>query len=185
MGSVSSHWLIVGNSESAVRVGDVRQPRHRVVAVTEPALERVPDADVWVNKDPLIPRHCFTDDIAVLLRALLDRGGEGVVPRETPAWPELTVVIQNDTNTFVRGGYGATRKSGPLAVYWAINHGAEEIDIVGFEGEVEYHHGMLCGAYVEQARLLCAAAAACPDISFRYYGDLTWEIEGANVEVIA
>ncbi len=131
-----------------------------MIAVSS-AIERVPDCEVYVFKD----RRSKPIANVVLV---------------TP-----DTVRVNPTTTFVRGEYGNSKLSGPLAVYWAINHGATEIDIVGFEGLIELQDGIPGGAYVEQARILRNTAAGCPDVTFRYYGELTWDIDGDNVEVIA
>ena len=185
----AEHWLIVGSSPSAARFDDVRTPAHRVVAVSH-AVRQVPDCDVFVFKDKGSARD-HEDQIVAMIA-----DGRPVVTttelrtRYTPKpslpwWDAMTFIDVNPTTTFVRGEYAASKLSGPLALYWAINHGATAIDIVGFEGLVELQRGIRGGAYVEQARVLCAAAAGCADVSFRYYGELTWDIQGPNVEVIS
>ena len=185
----AKHWLIVGSSPSVARLADVRTPAHRVVAVSH-AIRQVPDCDVFVFKDKASP--C---DHGYLIATMLFNGCPVVTTTELrtryapkplpPWWDAMTFIDVNPTTTFVRGEYAASKLSGPLALYWAINHGATEIDVVGFEGLVELQRGIRGGAYVEQARVLCAAAAGCADVSFRYYGELTWDIQGANVEVVA
>ena len=185
----AEHWLIVGSSPSASRFDDVRTPAHRVVAVSH-AIRQVPDCDVFVFKDKgslrahdgLIAVMLFNGCPVVTTTELRTR----YTPKPLPPWWDcMTFLDVTPTTTFVRGEYAASKLSGPLALYWAINHGATEIDIVGFEGLVELQRGIRGGAYVEQARVLCAAAAGCADVSFRYYGELTWDIGGANVEVVA
>ena len=183
------HWLIVGSSPSAARFDDVRTPAHRVVAVSH-AIRQVPDCDVFVFKDKGSVRDhggliaaMIADDRPVVTTTDMQLRYTPKPP--PPWWDDMTFIDVNPTTTFVRGEYAASKLSGPLALYWAINHGATEIDVVGFEGLVELQRGIRGGAYVEQARVLCAAAAGCADVTFRYYGELTWDIDGENVEVMA
>lgn len=182
-------WLIVGSSKSVAKCAWVRQPYHRVVTVSK-AIVQVPDCDVYIFKDK--------QSVTVhrkLIAAMIADGRTVVAPmsmliHNTPNpppdwWRQVTFIPSNNTTTFVRGEYGDSSLSGVWGIYWAINHGAQEIDIVGFEGAVELQAGIPGGAYVEQARILRNTAKGCPDVRFRYYGELVWEIDGDNVEVIA
>ena len=174
------HWLIVGSGPSSTSLSP-RRLGCRVVAVST-AIEKVPDCDVWVFKDRHTPR-----DYGDRIRKVLDDGRE-VVTSMTIHWlvqdSRVFFVDTDPTTTYVRGRYCGSKLSGPMAICWAINHGAKEIDIVGFEGKLEYQDGILGGAFVEQARILRSIAVQCSDITFRYHGELTWSISGSNVELV-
>ncbi len=194
-------WLVAGSSPSVLRSAEVRTPVSRVIAVSR-AIEVIPKPDVYVFKDRSSAVE-YSDRISDILA---DR--RTVVapmwtfthlrPNPRPAWWDQVIYVdrrrlertgspgpmRTETN-FGRMKYPEGKLSGPWGVCWAINHGAEEIDIMGFEGVVQVEGGIPVGPFVEQARILQAMAVACPDIMFRYYGTLVWDIVGPNVEVIA
>ena len=159
----AEHWLIVGSSPSVARLTDVRTPAHRVIAVSH-AIRQVPDCDVFVFKDKTSP--CDHGD---LIAAMLFKGCPVVTTTELrtrytpkplpPWWDAMTFIDVHPTTPFVRGEYAARTLSGPLSLYWAINNGSTEIDIVVFEGMVAFKGGMVGGAYGEQDRVMCAAEA--------------------------
>lgn len=85
---------------------------------------------------------------------------------------------------WTRGGFTpGLDPIGPQGVQYAVGHGATEVDVWGLEGLGGPGRQQRCMVEL-QRRILQAVVTLCPDVAFRFHGDVHYPLTGDNVTFI-
>lgn len=186
-------WICLGSSPNApATLAAARKDYPHAVTITTNSGIRLLTPDYYFLSDSLA-RRLFGNEARELSR----QKKTVFIARKAKERPD--VLIQNERTdvspqTFIRGQYTQNNLSGLYCVQFALMNGAQTIVAVGHEGygsaetdrqywDVRDHTSQNLQHYTRDfiAPWWRACVAACPDVTFHFYGNLRYDIAGPNV----
>ena len=190
-------WMVLGSSPTAAKYCTAVEV-DRVVSAGEALTLRRPDVYIIAEINRLhthekLKREIRKKGTLIYVSGCIYSHIEKHLDGQYPCDGYLPCVIDNEKhwNRWEPGLYVMTC-SGATAVQYAVNHGAEEIHLVGMEGyrgpgEVTYFTGekgseqgvkFLREMYAPLMQLI---VSSCPEIQFFTYGQMEYDLAGENV----
>lgn len=201
------HWIVLGSSPSAAR--DFPLALHAAARAGEMPI--VATANAGIELAPVPDYYWISDPVAVAMFIVAARravsAGTRVITNppgyaSCPVLREIGAEIvpgadMAHSRGWYRGLYLNARTSGSWLTQFAVNHGARHISLVGMEGYrsspqrgsvVDYFDGRtgsprLSRVMETYANIMREIVTASPQTTFELYGDMTYELKGANVRL--
>lgn len=182
---MSDRWLILGSGPSAPDWYDKVRPLVDKVATCNAGIELCPQPDVYaLCEAATFPMY------AEQYRKARETGTRVITidcvgPANKRDMDEVLPVLGPDIfdmETWEKGVYRNGVTTGSILVQYAVNNGATEVHLVGFEG---YHAKTGPGQFVKtnnyQGPLFYRMAAVCPEVQFTFYGRPLYDVSPAAI----
>lgn len=173
-------WVCLGGGPSAREWYDGAREGADAVATTNAGILIEPSPTFYYLNDMVaIERHLGQ---AIDARA---RGTKLVMMNKASHrrhGADVWLPFDSQSGDFKPGQYRYHPLSGTMLVQIAVNSGAEEVRLVGFEGYAEADGERLQSKTEGQAQMLASIAAACPDVRFVWYGRPNYAAVGEVIE---